>query len=196
MNPSRIADYLTRQRPVYLTIARRHYCTDDADDMAQEAMLEVARRIEKTPGKPDSYYNKVAEYRIITVIRERRNWTGSQRGNQGGKPVDPLREGTLSMDETFGEGDELNRYGIFGIDEPGYAAAEAKVDTAKVREAIHLLGDREQQIAVRIAQGMSKREIADDLGLSYAAVNHTWDRKVKPLLRRYLSGVNEELKAA
>lgn len=196
MTPSEINDYLERQRPVYLHIARRHYAISDADDMAQEALLEVARRMEKTPGMPDSYYNKVAEYRIIHVIRERRNWTGSQRGNQGGKPVDPLREGVLSMDETFGEGDDLNRYGIFGYEEPGYALAEARHDHSAVREAVATLPEMEQQIARRIAMGLPKSEIAAQLGISETAVNKRWNQKIKPLLRTHLSDHNEEMKAA
>lgn len=193
MTPSEINDYLARQRPLYLTIARRISRLDNADDLAQEAMLEVAKVLQREPGKPDAYYTKAAKFSIFNKIRERENWTGSSRGNRGGQPVDPLRHGTSSMDETFGEGDDLNLHGVLGVEEAAYAVAEANV---AIRDAIQLLDAREQQIAVRIANDMTKQEIADELGITRSAVNFAWNKKIKPMLRTHLSGVNEEMKAA
>ncbi len=200
MSEEDINSYLTSRRSYYVRIAQRRTKLDDVDDMVQEAMLEVAKALRAHPGKPDTYYNKVAAYAVAGLIAEGRFWTGMQRGGQW---LDPMRQGGFtSLDEKLGGNDteeadpEVVR--LFSGLESGYEAVDNVVSLSRVREAVSGLPAQQRKVAVGVANDLTKAQIAERMGLSINTVRFYWVDIVAPRLREELADLapNGERKAA
>lgn len=181
-----IDEYLTGRPKYYAAIARRLRVPErDIDDFVQEAMIGVAQAYEDHPGMPDKYYNKVAQYRMLNLLRNNTRFTGTAA--RVAHTLDPLRRQDWRSMDSYGmvyTGDEHYVDANLHYHEQGFEWVESQ--DSDLAQAVSALNERQRAIALGVARGDTLAEIAEDLGED--DISTQWRYGTRPKLRLAVEG--------
>jgi RNA polymerase sigma factor (sigma-70 family) len=190
---SAVAELLHRIRPDINRFAERFVdsslAADSASDLAQEASLRVWKRLGQFQGARDDKQTAAMLYdwlqqlvqRLAANRREARH-TGKRRPD-----LPLLRLGALTAADSQGKPGGLDPAG--SELSPSALAGAAEVD-ARVRDALHAIPDSTDRRIIELCfgQGLSLREVADHLQLSYDKVRERHHAGLR-FLERKLEGL-------
>lgn len=159
-------------RPQLLAVARRVVrSAADAEDVVQQAFVNAIRAADKFEGRAEatSWMYRITYNTALMHLRKKR------------------RKGADSLDAMV---PSVAEHAVQKAAEPP-PSADAQLDQMRLREvlaeAVGALSDTDQRIVIlRLEQGWSTQQVADDVGLSPAAIK-TRLHRARQVLQRQLT---------